>query len=58
MIIIPVVIWVVIFLVIGGLLYWMTAAFSKDTLSIGDWISIFGDYASIYSLFCEPMIVI
>lgn len=46
----PIILWVLFFVLIGGLLYWITSAFSTEALSLKDWISIFGGYASVYGL--------
>ncbi len=35
---------------LGLVVYWIVSSLSETTLSLKDWISIFGSYASLYSL--------
>lgn len=46
----PIFLWILIFLIGGGVVYWLTVTLSSDMLLLKDWISIFGSYASLYGL--------
>jgi alpha-N-acetylglucosamine transferase len=48
--VIPILIWIIIFLIIGGLLYWLVVSLAEEPIRLKDWISIFGSYASLYGL--------
>lgn len=47
----PIFIWILIFLIVGGGLFWLVVSITKESLTLKDWISIFGSYASLYGLF-------
>lgn len=48
--VIPILIWILLFLIGGGLLFWLVMSLTEEPLLLKDWISIFGSYSSLYGL--------